>query len=302
MTAMTIVLGEHRAHAAARSADGPSAPVRVALASGVVAAHAALLLALMTLTPAPGARGPDPDAAMLVTAFLLPAAVTAPAPAPAAAPPPRPPTGAQTSARTPSDTPRRALAEDAPARPAPAAPAQPAAEPAPGLDVPVPATLDVAVTDRIAIGGDAAAATEPTPGSAPESSARPMHANLRAGPSAGGSAVVFAPQVVATASTGARRTPPDHEACGRAHHPAALRERGIEGLVRLRVLVGADGRAREVQLGASSGWRLFDEAALAQARGCRYRPAQEDGVAVDSWVEYPVRFALEATAMARPSP
>jgi protein TonB len=107
---------------------------------------------------------------------------------------------------------------------------------------------------------------------------------------------------VATASTGPRRTPPDHEACGRATHPAILRERGIEGLVRLRVLVGADGRARDVQLGASSGWRLFDEAALAQARGCRYRPAREDGVAVDSWVEYPVRFALDTAALRRDSP
>jgi protein TonB len=81
-----------------------------------------------------------------------------------------------------------------------------------------------------------------------------------------------------------------------------LRERGIEGLVRLRVLVGADGRAREVKLGASSGWRLFDEAALAQARGCRFQPAREDGVAVDSWVEYPVRFALDTTVVRRDSP
>jgi protein TonB len=71
-----------------------------------------------------------------------------------------------------------------------------------------------------------------------------------------------------------------------------LRERGIEGVVQLRVQVGSDGRARAVQVQASSGFRLFDEAAMRQARSCRYRPALQDGAPVDSWVEYPVRFAL----------
>ena len=84
----------------------------------------------------------------------------------------------------------------------------------------------------------------------------------------------------------------DHAHCTPAAHPAALRERGIEGVVRLRVQVAADGRATEVRLMETSGWRLFDEAALQQARGCRFIPAQRGGLAIDSWVEFPVRFAL----------
>jgi protein TonB len=72
-----------------------------------------------------------------------------------------------------------------------------------------------------------------------------------------------------------------------------LRERGIQGELRLRVHVAPDGRAAEVQLLASSGWRLFDEAALAQVRGCRFRPAKADGQAVADWVEFPVRFRLD---------
>jgi protein TonB len=118
------------------------------------------------------------------------------------------------------------------------------------------------------------------PAAAPPQPLQPAHA---APPStARASAEPVAPQRVAA----------DHSACVRAPHPAALRERGIEGRVQLRVQVGADGRARQVQLQGSSGWRLFDEAALAQARDCRFRPALDGDIAVESWVEFAVRFAL----------
>lgn len=84
----------------------------------------------------------------------------------------------------------------------------------------------------------------------------------------------------------------DRRLCPPAPHPAALRERGIEGAVLLRVLVDAQGRPADVQVASGSGWRLFDEAALQQVRACRFVPATRGGQAVDSWVEFPVRFAL----------
>lgn len=84
----------------------------------------------------------------------------------------------------------------------------------------------------------------------------------------------------------------DHRQCSPAAHPAALRERGIEGAVTLRIKVDVQGRPADVQLLAGSGWRLFDEAALQQARGCRFFPATRGGQAIDSWVEFPVRFTL----------
>jgi periplasmic protein TonB len=84
----------------------------------------------------------------------------------------------------------------------------------------------------------------------------------------------------------------DRRHCPPAPHPAALRERGIEGAVVLRVKVDVQGRAADVQLLAASGWRLFDEAALQQVRACRFIPATQGGQAIDSWVEFPVRFAL----------
>lgn len=84
-------------------------------------------------------------------------------------------------------------------------------------------------------------------------------------------------------------------ACAPAPHPLALRERGIEGVVRLRVWVDELGRASEVLLAASSGWRLFDDAAVAQARRCPFQPARRGAQPVGSWVEFPVRFALETS-------
>ncbi len=83
-----------------------------------------------------------------------------------------------------------------------------------------------------------------------------------------------------------------HSQCALAPYPPALKEQGIEGVVHLRILVDREGRAADVQMVASSGWRLFDVAALTQARGCRFVPARLGAQPVDDWVEFPMRFAL----------
>ena len=54
-----------------------------------------------------------------------------------------------------------------------------------------------------------------------------------------------------------------------------------------------DGRAAEVKLQQPSGWRLFDQAALAQAQACRFTPARRGAQVEESWVEFPVRFSLQ---------
>ena len=100
----------------------------------------------------------------------------------------------------------------------------------------------------------------------------------------------FASAIGESAATVTARA--DHRQCTPAAHPAVLRERGIEGAVTLRVKVDTQGRPADVQVLTGSGWRLFDEAALQQARGCQFFPATKDGSAIDSWVEFPVRFAL----------
>jgi len=76
------------------------------------------------------------------------------------------------------------------------------------------------------------------------------------------------------------------------HYPPMLRERGIEGQVLLRVRVDEQGRAAEVRVLGGSGWRLLDQAAQRITQDCHFVPARRGEQVLMSWVEYPVRFAL----------
>ncbi|WP_431048481.1 energy transducer TonB [Roseateles sp. L2-2] len=95
--------------------------------------------------------------------------------------------------------------------------------------------------------------------------------------------------------------PADHRACSarqiERHYPGMLRDRGIEGRVVLRVKVDADGHAAEVVVAGGSGWRLLDEAARRVAEACPFVPARRGDQRLVSWVEYPVRFALQASPL-----
>ncbi|WP_067277213.1 energy transducer TonB [Mitsuaria sp. 7] len=95
--------------------------------------------------------------------------------------------------------------------------------------------------------------------------------------------------------------PADHRACSAQqtarHYPAMLRDRGIQGQVVLRVKVDADGHAAEVVVSGGSGWRLLDEAARRVAESCPFIPARRGDQRLVSWVEYPVRFALQASPL-----
>jgi len=255
---------------------------RSAAFAAVVAGHGLVLLALATAGPSPAPdsgvrhREAEPVPARLLP---LPAAPTSDA---------RPSVFdmANTSRRRPPGL----------ARPADGAGTRAAADPAPAAQV------DPVV--RLPLADDRSPAARVAPAAAPagaEAAATLAAADVPSPPAlveapapAADTAAASSPAAVAApaAPAASRRTHADHAGCTPAAHPPLLRERGIEGLVRLRVQVGADGRAREVHLRASSGWRLFDEAALAQARSCRFKPALDDGVPVDSWVEFPVRFAL----------
>lgn len=85
---------------------------------------------------------------------------------------------------------------------------------------------------------------------------------------------------------------PHHDKCPPAPYPALLRERGIEGVVRVQVRVDPEGRAAEARVVGGSGWRLFDEAAVQRALACHFLPARRGNVAVEDWVDFSVRFAL----------
>lgn len=83
---------------------------------------------------------------------------------------------------------------------------------------------------------------------------------------------------------------------------AALRHAGIQyppqsarlresGVVRVRVLIGANGRAKEATIAQSSGSPRLDNAALQGIlRNGRFEPSKRNGQPVDDWYILPVEF------------
>jgi periplasmic protein TonB len=173
------------------------------------------------------------------------------------------------------------------------------------LPAPPPSPMAKPETETLAAGPApapaAAAPSHPLPATAAsagpaartgQAKAAPAHEHEAAEPAT----VALAP--AAKPAAGARPVPAraDRRHCPSANYPALLRSRGIEGTVQLRVQVAPDGRAAAVELLQGSGFRLLDEAALAQARGCRFEPARRGSEPVESWVEFPVHFALHGAA------
>ena len=237
-------------------AAGPRQPV----AAVVLLAHALVGLGLVGLAPtwSPGpADGAEQQVSMLVH-VNLPRLVepTPPVPAPARAP--APPTQPETTAQRAAHVAHLA---------APVAEATPRA-------VPVPVAAEAA--NPSLPGADAGAAAPTAAPSATPAPAAPL-------------ATPPPPQPQTAALQQAR---PDHDNCPPAPYPALLRERGIEGVVRVQVRVNPEGRAAEARVVGASGWRLFDEAAVQRALACRFVPARRGSEAVEGWVDFPVRFAL----------
>jgi periplasmic protein TonB len=75
-------------------------------------------------------------------------------------------------------------------------------------------------------------------------------------------------------------------------YPPRCLRLGIEGTVRLRVLVGEDGRPQDAAVRTSSGDAGLDQAALDAVRGWRFEPARRDGVPLRAWCIVPITFSL----------
>ena len=71
-----------------------------------------------------------------------------------------------------------------------------------------------------------------------------------------------------------------------------LRIEAAEGRVVLRLLVLVDGTVGRIEIAASSGSQVLDDAAAAAARQWRFAPAALDGSPIDAWVLIPVRFVV----------
>jgi protein TonB len=76
-------------------------------------------------------------------------------------------------------------------------------------------------------------------------------------------------------------------------YPYRARQRRIEGEVRVRFLVGADGAISRVSILAADPPEVFDRAVLEAVRGWRFEPGVIDGEPVASWVVTSVLFDMD---------
>ncbi|MGQ9367590.1 energy transducer TonB [Azospirillum sp. A39] len=264
----------------------------VALGGGVsLALHAAVLAAVLgaggTAAPpmppvigidlvAPPAAAPAAPAGDGATAAAgEPVTGDAPAPEPSAtgATADTAPDATAEAATEPEPTTVRDAVTEAPPDPhdgeeSPAAAAAP--PPPPRAKPPPPRT---AAIPKVNAPAAAAPARTPGPAAAPPDAAQ-------AG--AGGGAAAAGPSRSAAPVDAA---PPPY--------PPLARRRGLEGRVVLTVRVSPAGRAESVDVLVSSGHAILDAAARDAARGWRYRPALDAGIAVAAALEIPVQFRLE---------
>ncbi len=76
-------------------------------------------------------------------------------------------------------------------------------------------------------------------------------------------------------------------------YPRSARQRGMQGVVLVRVMIDARGRATHTEVVSSSGFTTLDRAAVQSIAGWHFRPARRGDEPVESSLEIPVRFILQ---------
>jgi protein TonB len=77
------------------------------------------------------------------------------------------------------------------------------------------------------------------------------------------------------------------------NYPASARRLGIQGTVRLKVQVLADGHVGEIIVESSAGHADLDRAAADAVRQWHFEPARRGSEPVATWVLLPVKFQLK---------
>ncbi len=80
---------------------------------------------------------------------------------------------------------------------------------------------------------------------------------------------------------------------GNLVYPPSAVEAGVEGVVKLEVLVSEDGKVTEAKVAKSSRDRRLDAAAVEFIKGWRYKPAVQDGKPRSVWTHAVVTFELK---------
>jgi protein TonB len=75
-------------------------------------------------------------------------------------------------------------------------------------------------------------------------------------------------------------------------YPRVARRRNYQGTVLLDVRVTADGKAAEVKVAQTSGYKVLDRSALTTVMGWRFEPARRGSQPIETWVQVPVKYEL----------
>lgn len=114
-------------------------------------------------------------------------------------------------------------------------------------------------------------------------------------------ATPLVPKAAAGAPAPAPAAPPQPKAisprliqgCAQPQYPQRSLEKGEEGLVVFRFMVGPDGAVKNSILVQSSGFDRLDEAAKKAFQRCKFIPGTVNGSPVQAWVRVPFRWRLQ---------
>lgn len=76
-------------------------------------------------------------------------------------------------------------------------------------------------------------------------------------------------------------------------YPASEQRREVEGVAKVRVLIGTDGRVKAVELVNTDSPGFFEETKRRALAKWRFKPATRGGVAEESWKVMTVRFEIK---------
>jgi len=101
------------------------------------------------------------------------------------------------------------------------------------------------------------------------------------------------PAVPSRKPDGATRKPqPVVKLCAAPSYPRRARDRGLEGRVVVRALVGTDGKVLETEIVTSSGHAILDRSAVRAVQRWIFKPALQDGKPIERWYRTALRFTL----------
>ena len=80
--------------------------------------------------------------------------------------------------------------------------------------------------------------------------------------------------------------------CNVPYYPRGWQDEGLQGTVRLAVLVGADGSVQDAKVVESSGHRALDKASLRAGSTCKFGAASKDSDGASFWTTVQYKWVM----------